>query len=161
MVDLNDDPQLRAALQTARSWGVSPSAFGGAPRTSQTHYVYDDTGRLIRSWTVADPEWSDDDRALAFALADWEADQCPGCGGNLAETTKREHEYAYVPDSAREALCHRCVGHTIAGSRYAEHPHARAMMIPLRLDDARVAVNRARIDQEEAAARGDHRSAGT
>lgn len=153
-------PELRAALLVARSWGVSPAEFAGAPAVSVTEYEYDQAGRLIRATTVTEPRWTDQDREAAYALDDWEASLCSGCGGDLTETTQRLHEYAYVADREREAICWRCQGQAAAGKPYEEHPYAHAMLIPLRLDEGRVAANRARMDQEEAAARGSGSEAG-
>ena len=36
---------------------------------------------------MRNPEWSDQDRGIAAALVDIESQRCPGCGGDLTETT--------------------------------------------------------------------------
>jgi len=66
---------------------VSLSRFYGEEPDTTTTYEYDDDGRLISSVSVRDPEWSDQDRGIAAALFDIEAARCPGCGGDLTETT--------------------------------------------------------------------------
>lgn len=53
-----------------------------------------------------EPEWDDLQRAFVHALADLKADECPGCGGYLSETSAKENMHAYhVPPPRR---CHRC-----------------------------------------------------
>ncbi len=81
----------------------------------------------------ADAEWTDEDRDLALALADYEADLCPGCRHPLSETTKPENEDRYK--AGRALLCHRCVATEIAGKRYERHPHAGALLIPVELEN--------------------------
>lgn len=57
------------------------STFRGAPRAEHTLHAYDEDGRLARSSTYHEAEWTDVDRALALALAAVEAGTCPcGCG---------------------------------------------------------------------------------
>jgi hypothetical protein len=41
-------------------------------------YEYDDQGRVAR--TVARSSWTDEDRALMLAYAEYKASLCPGCG---------------------------------------------------------------------------------
>lgn len=72
-------------LLTARSWGVSPHEFA---------------------------DWPPESRALAFALHDYEADACPGCGGQLSVTTAPEAEERFVPGPSYR--CHRCTAMTQA-----------------------------------------------
>lgn len=43
-------------------------------------FQYSRKGRLIRSVTVSDPDWSDLDRGLALALREEQAETCPSCG---------------------------------------------------------------------------------
>lgn len=57
------------------------STFRGAPRAEHTTYQYDTDGRVVRSSTYREAEWTDIDRAAALALAHLEAGLCPcGCG---------------------------------------------------------------------------------
>lgn len=148
------EPGLRAAVEVARSWGVSPSVFFGAGTQAVTTYEYDDLGRLLRSVTVHESSWRDEDRDLAYALAEWENGLCPGCGGELADTMNRDHEGAYVADRERLGICWRCAGQATAGREFEKHPHAHAFLIPVRLDEGRAARNRLRREAEEAASRG-------
>lgn len=105
-LDPGTDPQLRAELLAARAWGVSHKRFcGWEPRTVTT-YEYDEGGRLVRSVTVTEREWDDDQRELAYGLARWEASLCPGCGGDLAETTDPSAEYAWRRTGPQR--CYRC-----------------------------------------------------
>lgn len=54
------------------------------PRAGRTTYEYDN-GRLVRSTTVHEAEWTDVDRALALALVAVEKGLCPcGCGQPIA-----------------------------------------------------------------------------
>lgn len=67
----------------------------GRQRVSVTTYEYDDAGRLVRSITVHDAEWTDDDRACAQARRRNEADRCPGCGLPMSETTDAKNMGGY------------------------------------------------------------------
>jgi len=51
--------------------------------------VYDDDGRLL--YTEPEPEFDDYDRDHLVALAQVKANECPGCGGPLDQTTDTEH----------------------------------------------------------------------
>lgn len=72
---------------------------GWEPRT---HYVYDDTGRLL--YTEPEPEFDDFDREHFDALADVKANECPKCGGQLDKTTDTEHVSWHVTYDE----CNRC-----------------------------------------------------
>jgi hypothetical protein len=51
-------------------------------------------------------EWDDEERAWILALADYEANQCGGCGGQIDETTSKVHEdHWVVPPPVR---CFKC-----------------------------------------------------
>jgi hypothetical protein len=53
--------------------------------------VYDRRGRLIRSVTTREPEWTERDQAEVLALALYRASLCPcGCGHQVADTTSHE-----------------------------------------------------------------------
>jgi hypothetical protein len=124
-MDLADDPGLRASVAAARAWGVSPSRFYGRPSMSVTVHECDARGRLVRSTTTSDPDWTDEDRDLALALVAWEADLCPGCRTPLAETTARKNETAYVTDVL---LCHRCAAIGREQAKWTNHPSPHAIV---------------------------------
>jgi hypothetical protein len=53
--------------------------------------VRDRRGRLVRSVTCREPEWTELDRAEVLALAEWRAGRCPdGCGHAAADTFSDE-----------------------------------------------------------------------
>lgn len=59
-----------------------------------------------RPWPqLGEALWLEEDRRDAVALALEEAEQCPGCGGNIDETTDPANEYGYEINVVR---CHRC-----------------------------------------------------
>lgn len=71
-------------------------------------------------------EWDDTERGWMTALAEYEADICPGCGGLLSETTHPDSDGAYVIEPA--ARCHKCTVLTIARHNIAEsNPQPEAM----------------------------------
>lgn len=78
----------------------------------------------MRSVTRREVEWDDDERGWALALLEYEADQCPGCGGQMSETTDKTTEGRWrVPPPTR---CHRCTAMAVAqdGYRNARQPQA-------------------------------------
>jgi len=123
------DAGLRAALEAARSCGASPSVFAG--RELVTYYEHTDSGRLVASRTES--AWTQEDRELILALADYEADSCPACGGHLPETTAAENEERYAAHI--RALCHRCVAIDILhnSDRVQKAPHPRALLLGAKL----------------------------
>ncbi|WP_285797794.1 hypothetical protein [Micromonospora sp. NBRC 107095] len=61
--------------------------------TEATTYEYDEGGRLVRSVTVREPEWSDMDRAWMAALTGYRNSLCPcGCGHLAEHTTAHESD---------------------------------------------------------------------
>jgi hypothetical protein len=53
--------------------------------------VYDRRGRLLRSVTTSEPEWTEQDQADILALAVYRSRRCPcGCGYLEADTTSHE-----------------------------------------------------------------------
>ena len=97
--DVRDSPDLRRLLLTARAWGVRPSQFLA---------------------------WDDDDRELALALHDYEADQCPGCGGQLSITTAPEAEERFAPGPSYR--CHRCTAMAQAAELRKDAPSPTALL---------------------------------
>lgn len=61
------------------------SRFRGDPAATETTHEYDDAGRLVRSVTLAEPEWSEHDRGLVLALLAERADTCSACGHQISE----------------------------------------------------------------------------
>jgi hypothetical protein len=103
---LRDSREHRKEVETARAWGISRRRFLGWEPRQVTTYSYDDAGRLVSSVTETEPEWNDDDRAWAYALADVEAEMCPGgCGQPLAESTAVGADDDYFPHRLQ---CHAC-----------------------------------------------------
>lgn len=124
-MSLRDDPQLRALVELARSWGVPPSVFAGRPLV--TRFLYEDeTGRLTSSEQEL---WTDDDRKLADELAEYEAGLCSGCRQPLEQTTDPGNEDAYWWSSA--IRCHRCTALDQASGPYRDAPAPHALMIPI------------------------------
>ena len=79
------DPVLRGDVEAATRLGIPYSRFRGEERSEATSYEYDDDGRLARSVTVREPEWTPDDRALVLALIEEEKQICSICGHPLSE----------------------------------------------------------------------------
>lgn len=121
------DPALRAVLRTARDWGVSPRRFQGNEPTRRL--IRDSRQQVVR--VESEPEWDDDDRALALALTVYEADLCPGCQQPLSETTKLENQFKYQAQPA--VRCHYCTASAIGAEQYQESPQPGALLIPVEL----------------------------
>jgi hypothetical protein len=100
---IRDTPGLRRLLVTARAWGVRPS-------------------ELLA--------WPDDERELALALTDYEADCCPGCGTPMSVTTAPEAEERFVPGDA--IRCHRCTAVSQAAAIHQTEYHPAAVMFTVR-----------------------------
>lgn len=49
--------------------------------------------------------WTEEDRRWALALIVEEGEKCPGCGGQIHETTDPELEFSWHAEAVR---CHRC-----------------------------------------------------
>jgi hypothetical protein len=71
---------------------MPPSKFDGAPTVAITEYEYDGDGKLIRSVTTTEGEWTEVDRAEMFALEEFRSSiLCPcGCGFKAADTLSME-----------------------------------------------------------------------
>lgn len=124
---VRDDPALRAALETARAWGVSPRRFFGEDPAVRLE-------PLGPGWrVVADPEWNDEDRALALALTGYEAGLCPGCRHPLEETTDPDNEFRYKAQTP--VRCHRCTASSVASEaiQNSNYYHPDALLLPIEL----------------------------
>jgi hypothetical protein len=64
-----------------------------------------------------------------MALAVYESGLCSGCGDPLEQTTKAEHEYAYVPKPP--IRCHRCTAADRGADQYRDSPHPAALRVPV------------------------------
>lgn len=127
------NPDLRRLLETARAWGVPWRRFMGWEPVTRTVYRYNGTGQLIEKMTERDPEWGEDDRQAALALAGWEAGVCSGCGGQLAETTDPKNEFRYKAKAAYR--CHRCTALDQAAEQYSQSPSPQALHFTADLPD--------------------------
>lgn len=118
-------------MKLARRLGVSLKRLNGWEPA--TIFEYDDAGRLARS--TPETEWDPEQVAWFEALALYESEQCPGCGGYRPETTSWEHDplnmaatavYQTVPGTP--VTCHRCVAigqsHDATEKKKPAHPAA-------------------------------------
>jgi hypothetical protein len=67
-----------------------------------------------------------------LALAVYRKRRCPGCGGDLEETTAAGNEDRYLPQPPLQ--CHRCVGFARAAEAWKErdYPHTYLHMVKLK-----------------------------
>lgn len=128
-LDPGADPQLRAELEAARSWGVSWRRFCGWEPQRVTTYEYDDDGRLIRAVTTTEAEWDDEQRDAVYALARFEAGLCPGCRQPIAETTAPEAEFAYK--ELETLRCFRCQATEVVQGTYEGDPHPATLLFQI------------------------------
>src|SRR5215217_3186377 len=135
-MDLGDDPALRAVVKAATARGISPSRFMGAQRV--TTHEYDAAGRMVRSTET--PEWTVEDRELAFALMEYEAGLCPVCNQPLDETSRADHQDAYRPEEP--IRCHYYTAQVLVNESAGEQERAAGLMYPLKLDLDVVQQNR-------------------
>lgn len=124
-----NNPTLRIMLETARTWGVSPSRFSGREMVQTTVYERDLTGQVVRAITTTSPEWTEEDRQLAVELADYEATLCPGCRHPRTETMNPENEFRYQVEPA--IRCHRCTTSAKAMNKYEESDTPSALYVPI------------------------------
>jgi len=86
-------------------------------------------------------EWDDHQRGWMLALALWEERRCRGCGGDLTETTRPEHDglgpdrYRYVP--LPPVRCHRCTALAASEAKYKDSPHPHALIHRVKLQPPR------------------------
>lgn len=93
-----------ARIEAAERLGISPRRLDGWEPAETTTYDYDDAGRLVRSVTVREPEWSEQDRAWMLALVGYRASLCPTCGGPIEECGPESEGRWQVPPPRR---CYR------------------------------------------------------
>jgi hypothetical protein len=126
-----ENPVDRAVLETARSWGVSPSRFLGEPKEDVTVYTRNETGDVVRSSTFKAREWTDEDVESALSLHKYENSLCPGCKKPMAECMAPENEFRY--EAEKPVRCHACTTRASASEGYRESPHPSALFIPVGL----------------------------
>lgn len=74
---------------------------------------------MIEAVTVTEPEWSEEDRAWAAALIDLEWVTCPGCGGDLTQTTSPDPDQGF---RVEDTVCEKCKAISTARDAYhAKH----------------------------------------
>lgn len=146
--DLAARPGLVHALQTARAWGASPSVFFGEVKRSRTERIYTDAGRVVEEWTEHEPDWSEDDRELALALADYEATLCDGHGGPLEQGMDPANEFAFR--GRMKGRCHACTALAVAASQAEGAPHPSALKFTVEYDEEAAAAGRERVARAEA-----------
>lgn len=99
--------------------GVSHKRFSGwEPREVTEHHYR--KGRLVQTITTREVEWDEEQRALALAMFQFQAETCHGCGGWLQETTAEEAEGKYV--ALPPIRCHRCKVINAEREAYHEEP---------------------------------------
>lgn len=100
--------------------------LGWEPRHTTT-YTYDDAGRLVRSVSVAEVEWDDEQRAWMQAVVELEGKTCSGCGGFLPDTTSIDMDERYVAD--HPLRCHRCTAIDVRRQQVSSKPHSVAFTV--------------------------------
>jgi hypothetical protein len=76
----------------------------------------------VRSTTVREVEWDEQQQALMLALGEYKSMTCSGCGGWLPETTAREPERGHRW-RVTAIKCHACVAVDITATAAAKDPH--------------------------------------
>lgn len=124
---LTDEPDLRARIETAERLGIPPRRLAGWEPAETTSYEYEG-GRLVRSVTVRESEWSDEDRAWMAALAAYRGGLCPcGCGHPAEHTTAHEGDGRtfVVPPPTR---CRARTALSMAQAQYQDTPQPDALL---------------------------------
>jgi hypothetical protein len=70
-----------------------------------TEYEYDEGGRMVRSVTVREPLYTEQDRAELIALAAYRAGLCPLCGRPLDVCTSEEGAPGAPQFAVRQSMC--------------------------------------------------------
>lgn len=85
--------------------------------------MYDRRGRLVRSVTTREPEWTEQDRAEVLALALYREGLCPLHGGPLEDCTAAD---GVIPDwTANSTYCQAAVARVDAenAGEQSKTPH--------------------------------------
>lgn len=72
--------------------GISPRRFDGWEPQERTRIIRDDEGRVVELITSREAEWDDSDRGIIYALLDYQADLCPGCGQPMSQYLHKDGE---------------------------------------------------------------------
>ncbi|MBX6166288.1 MAG: hypothetical protein IRY84_01385 [Thermobispora bispora] len=107
-------------MDIARTYQIPRSLLLGRQVRAETVHHYDDQGRLVRSTTVWDPLWTEDDLAWALAQRAEDAERCSGCGLPLSETTDPDAEGEY--EAPLPTRCHACTALEKRREEYRESP---------------------------------------
>jgi hypothetical protein len=109
-------PELRRERAAARAYGVSRKRLLGWEPTER-HEHFDAEHNLIGYTIVTrDVEFDDDEQAEVIAYEEMLDNQCPGCGGQLDETTDPDMEGEYV--GSPPTRCFRCDAIAVAQEPY-------------------------------------------
>lgn len=117
---------MRRDVDLARTMGISPrELWGWTPRTF-TEYEYDDDGKLLRTVSVTESAFDDENYQLAAAGFDLLAD-IHSCGHPLSETTswaadEMNPERTIVYEAAPPAACQAC---RVLHRKQKEHDDAK------------------------------------
>jgi hypothetical protein len=97
-------------MSLARAYQVPRSVLLGEGTRSVTTYEYDDeTGRLVRSVTVHESPWTEENRGWGIAYEAYLSDLCPRCKRPLSETTAMKDGAAlHTYDVDHPMRCHSC-----------------------------------------------------
>lgn len=86
--------------------------------------MYDRRGRLKRSVTTSEPEWTEQDRAEILALAEYRRRLCPLHGGPLTECTSHEDTGPQFVVGKKRCRAQDAVLTAQAGLKNTPHPNA-------------------------------------
>jgi hypothetical protein len=81
---------FRRRVKVARLQGVPPSQLDGREPAETTEHQYDGAGRLVRSMTVREPLYTEQDRAELLAYELYLEGLCPLCGQPVEVCTSHE-----------------------------------------------------------------------
>lgn len=81
--------------------------------------------RIVRTVEREETEWDDEQRDFMLALAELEANECPGCGGWLPETTSPDADRnnrtgSHYYGVGAPTRCHRCTALSMARTKHTE-----------------------------------------
>ncbi|MBM0277807.1 hypothetical protein [Micromonospora tarensis] len=123
---LASEPATLVRIETAERLGIAPRRLDGWEPAETTTYEHDGDGRLVRSVTVREPEWSEQDRAWMAALAAHRSGRCPSCGGDAAVCCAPDGDGAFVvPPPTR---CHVTTALAVAQAQYQDSPQPQALL---------------------------------